>query len=147
MYFLSKDIMLLLKWMKSIHFGSREKPRAYRRAGYRNLVRYSDGKNAPADLISNLVDISEGGLQLSMTRKIKLGTLLNMIINVVERNQDVPVLGKVVWVKSIPGYRGGYRVGVVFEEITPNDREIFREIVMMEEYDARKKLSKYKNAS
>lgn len=134
--------MLLLKWVNLITFGRRrssaKKPRAYMRAEYRNLVRYQPSNENEPHLISNLVDISEGGLQLSMTRKIKTGTLLNMIINLVEKNQDVPVLGKVVWVKPIPGYRGGYRVGVVFEEITQHDKAVLRDLVMAPSFSSHK---------
>lgn len=134
--------MLLLKWMNLITFAKRKpaakKPRAYMRTEYRNLVRYQADNETTPHLLSNLVDISEGGLQLSMTRKVKVGTLLNMIINLVEKNQDVPVLGKVVWVKPIPGYRGGYRVGVVFEEITPHDKAVLRDLVMAPSFISRK---------
>lgn len=134
--------MLLLKWMNLITFAKRKagakKPRAYTRTEYRNLVRFQTNDEASPHLLSNLVDISEGGLQLSMRRKIKVGTLLNMIINLVEKNQDVPVLGKVVWVKPIPGYKGGYRVGVFFQEITPHDKAVLRDLVMAPSFSSRK---------
>ena len=124
--------MLLVKWLNFISFKSlfrERKKRSHLRTQYRNLVRYElNDPDSPA-LISNLVDISESGLQLSMKRKIRIGTLLNMVINLVEKNQDVPVVAKVVWTRPIPGYRGGYRVGVAFQEINPDHQETLREIV------------------
>lgn len=124
--------MILVKWLNFINFKGifrTKQERSYPRAENRNLVRYELEEAGIAPLISNLVDISEGGLQLSMKKKIRIGTLLNMVINLVEKNQDVPVVGKVVWTRPIPGYQGGYRVGVAFEEINPDHQETLREIV------------------
>ena len=121
--------MLLVKWINFRPLFRTRKNRSHHRAENRNLIRYGY-KDAGADpLISNLVDISEGGLQLSMNTKIRVGTILNMVINLVEKNQDLPVVGKVVWARPIPGYRGGYRVGVAFQEVNPDYLETLRDLV------------------
>ncbi len=134
--------MLLVKWLNYIDFKNifrEKKKRTHARAEYRNLVRYEgDDPEVPA-LISNLVDISEGGLQLSMTKKLRVGTLLKMVINLVEKNQDVPVVAKVVWTRAIPGYRGGYRVGVAFQEINRDHQETLREIVSVPKFKKAKR--------
>lgn len=123
--------MLVIRWANIIDFAGafigKKKTRAHSRVESRNLVRFTTPGQFP-ELITNLVNFSEGGLQFSVKSRIKPGTLLKMVINLVERDMDVPVVAKVCWVKAIMGKGEAYRVGVSFQEILPEHQSILRSL-------------------
>lgn len=125
--------MLVIRWANIIDFSggliAKKKPRAHQRINLRNLVRYGAVTENFPELVSNLVNISEGGLQFSIRSKLPKGTLLNMIINLVEKDQDVPVVAKVCWSKPVIGYSHAYKVGVCFQEILPEHQYLIHGLV------------------
>ncbi len=97
------------------------------RARSRNLVKHQLEGNP--EFLSNLVDLSETGLQFSFRYKMKVGTVLTMTLNLAEDNENIPVLGRVVWVKPFEGRSSGFRVGVTFLDISFHGQEAIRRII------------------
>ena len=102
-----------------------------------HLVRYRYAEGEFPELITNLLDLSEGGMQFSVRSKMRLGTLLNVIINLVEKNEDVPVLAKVRWVKPIPSRARAYRIGASFEKILSEHRLMLQSTILEKRHSRR----------
>ncbi len=126
--------MLEIRWTSITDLAGKivrkPKDRAHSRFRTQNLVRYFDPyAKLPASGLSNLVNLSEGGLQFSCRAKPKVGAKIQMVINLMERQHEIPVVGRIVWVKSVPGRGTAYRVGVRFEEIDSAHRHLLRSLV------------------
>jgi Tfp pilus assembly protein PilZ len=125
--------MLVIRWANFVDFAGRlirpRGAREYHRVRAHNLIRYYDPFAEIPELITNIVNLSESGLQISVRSKIKIGTEIRMVINLVERNQDIPVVGKVMWIKGVRGKGTAYRVGVKFDQISAEHRSLLRSLV------------------
>lgn len=125
--------MLVIRWANLVTLagklmkkrGARKHPRV---RSY-NLLRYYDPFAEIPELLTNIVNLSESGIQITVTSKLKIGQQIQMVINLVERNEDIPVVGKVVWIKGTRGQTVAYRVGISFDEIQPVHRSLLRSIV------------------
>ena len=95
----------------------------------RNLVKHKLAEPSNPEFLSNLVDLSESGLQFSFRYKMKIGTVMNMTLNLAEDNENIPVLGKVAWVKPFDGRSSGFRVGVTFLDISFQGQETIRRVI------------------
>ncbi len=107
----------------------RKNRRTAPRARSRNLIKYQPEDGLPVEKISNLIDFSEIGLQFVYRKKIRPGSILKMVVNVAERNKEVPVLGRVMWVKALESRSRGFRIGVAFLEIQEEDRKLLRGMI------------------
>lgn len=101
-----------------------QQKRAFCRLHCRNLVR----QEPEASFITNLVDISEGGLQLTLDFHPQPGALFDLTINLTELGSDLTVLARVMWVKPLLKLRNCYRVGVRFEKMNDKDRQKVRQL-------------------
>ncbi len=124
--------MNFIRWSAIVSLKDRllgKNRRAAPRTHSRNLVKHQPRDFSSSEFISNLVDLSETGVQFSFRFKMKTGTILNMVLNLAEEGRDMPILGRVVWVRPFEGRSSGYRVGVSFLDISEEDRESLRRIV------------------
>ena len=110
---------------KKDHSNKRSVPRARTR----NLVKSQPTDYSSSQHLSNLVDISAAGLRFVARTKLKTGTHLQLVINLAEKNIQVPLVGQVVWTRSIEGHASGYYVGISIVQINEEDRRHLQEIV------------------
>ena len=104
--------------------------RLHPRAKSRNLIRSEVANSSGySQNLSNLVDLSESGLRFAARDKMKVGTVLKMMINLVEKKAQVPVVGVVVWVRQIRRGNPGYYIGVSFVQISEEHRHLMHELV------------------
>ncbi len=128
--------MLVIRWAGLMKFKDRilqrkrKMNRAYQRISSFNLLKYYDPSARSPELLTNIVDLSEGGLQFTARQKLATGSMIQMVINLIERNQDIPILGRVVWIRPLDIRYKVYRVGVLFEEIRPEHRGLLRSLVL-----------------
>ena len=96
-----------------------------------HLIR-SEGLETPSESqVSNLVELSEGGLQFTSSRTLEPSDKLRITINLRESGRDISVIGKVVWVRPVvdQGKITLFRVGVSFTEISEEDLKLIRKFV------------------
>ena len=73
---------------------------------------------------SKTLDISHGGILISMQKQIEVGTLIDMRFQFPNDKQVVNAVGKVVWSEEErPSLQTGYGVGVKFSKISKEDLE------------------------
>ncbi len=95
----------------------------------RNLLKCLRSDDAPQEIIVNLANISETGLQFFSFREITPGSLLKMVINFAEVERQIPAMGKVAWIRRVRRHKKIYRVGVAFLSLVSEDREFIHRFV------------------
>ena len=105
--------------------------REFARAKSHNLVKYHHpSSSAPTEHVSNIVNISEGGLQFRYHGNIAVGIAIRMSINLAELGRQIPVLGRVKWVSGSEGRNNhSRRVGVSFMVIQNEDKNFIHRFV------------------
>ncbi len=104
-----------------------------------NVMKVTSINGTPKEHLSNLIDISESGIQFLSRDPLEAGHLLEIVMNIPQKKVEIPVMAKVSWVK--PGERKslGYRVGAVFTQVNPMDKTLIRDFVL----ETRAKQGKY----
>jgi c-di-GMP-binding flagellar brake protein YcgR len=105
-----------------------EERRKHPRASVFNLVRYIPKGNALKEEISNLMNLSEGGLQFFSKHEIEAGTILGMQIHMAA-GKEIHLAGKVVWVRHDESGKNGYQIGVSFMEMDDKHRAFILSIL------------------
>lgn len=108
---------------------SADERRSYKRIRSYNLVKYALKSGFENNWISNLKDISEGGVQFNARNTVDQNSILKISINLGEFNHQVDALAKAVWVKS-ERVRGAlvHHVGACFLDIRESDRLMIRDL-------------------
>ena len=114
--------------------------RAFPRAHSRNLVKCTKA-DENMDHLSNLIDLSETGMRFSSSSKPRIGSVIQMLINLAEESRQVTVLGQVAWVKAIAGSSKGFHVGVSFLQMSHEDRELVSQFVKNKRASSRRRTS------
>ena len=95
-----------------------------------SLMKLLASDTIPQGHISNLVNISEGGLQFRSKYKLLPGAVLKIAINVADFHHDIVTLARVKWVRKSDNPRSrSYRVGVVFLELKSQDKALIKRYV------------------
>ena len=94
-----------------------------------NLLKYSYQSGAQNEWISNLKDISEGGVQFNSRGMLQKDAVLKLLINVAEANRQIEVMAKTVWTQCEKA-RGTiiHHVGATFLNINERDRMMIRDL-------------------
>ncbi|HTL47288.1 MAG TPA: PilZ domain-containing protein [Verrucomicrobiae bacterium] len=105
--------------------GSRKHPRlkAF------NLIKFTLSDGTQYESLSNVVNISESGLQFTCYEHLLPDQMIRMLISIPHANKEVPVKGKLVWVRKDKMRRGVYLAGVQYLDISDENRELIREMV------------------
>ena len=101
-----------------------------------NLIKFTLADGTHYESISNILDLSENGLQFSCYEPLEVGAKLKMLIHVPGKKQDIPMKTRLVWIRKVKRINGVYIAGVVFEEIAVRDKEILKQIIEREAPDA-----------
>lgn len=94
-----------------------------------NLLKCLRSDDVPQEMITNVSNLSETGLQFFSTSAIKPGSFLNMLINMGTQEKRIPVTARVAWRGRIHGQQGVYRIGVSFLSMASEDRQCIRQFV------------------
>ena len=115
-------------------FGKKEKPeeavsrRQHPRVTARNLVKISRPDGNVIDRLSNIFDLSSGGLRIVCHEQFPLGTLLEIELNLPERGANIRATGKIVWIKAMKGQKDAYFAGLQFTNLAEQDRRFLDRI-------------------
>lgn len=111
---------------------AQSKSRRAPRAKAMNLIKISLGDGSSFQSISNIINISETGLQFTCYEKVQPDQEIKMLINVPDAHEDIQIHGRLVWVKSKPAARGVYVAGVQFKNIPEKTLQVVRMMVQGE---------------
>jgi Tfp pilus assembly protein PilZ len=121
-----KTILQMLGFGKSKgDMGSRKHPRL--RAF--NLIKFTLSDGTQYESLSNVVNLSESGLQFTCYEALHPDQMIRMLISIPHANKEVPVKGKLVWVRKDKARRGVFVAGVQFQDISDENRQLIREMV------------------
>lgn len=103
--------------------------RKYPRLEIRNLVKITNEDDTETYSLTNVLDISEGGLRIVCHNVFKIDTILNIIIQVPEKNTSLTLKAKVIWLIPMKKQKGAFNAGLQYVDISDTDRQMIRDIV------------------
>ena len=114
-------------------FGKKAKPedtsrRQHPRVTARNLVRISRPDGTTIEKLSNIFDLSAGGLRIVCHEPFQPGTLLQVELNLPDRGANISATGRIVWIKPMKGQKDAYFAGLQFTNLMEQDRRLLDEI-------------------
>jgi hypothetical protein len=99
--------------------------RQFRRVKNDNLARdRADSGGFPQ--LYNLVDLSEGGAQISADKELRPSEVLHLVLNLRELELEIPVQAQVVWAKPMTS---GCRAGLQFMALHRRDQVRIRSYI------------------
>ena len=123
-----KRFVGLFRW-----FSSQKTPfvdrRQYPRIRTANLIKILKLDSEEVSSLSNLVNISEGGIQMMSPRRIPAQAHFWAVLNLAEKDTQIPVEGRVVWSKKSEKGNASYRAGVEFTDLGDEGRTVIRKYV------------------
>ena len=127
--------MISLKIFKMKHDESKDQEmdkRSKLRAKSLDLVKTIPQGGGQGQL-SNLINLSETGLQFFSKQKVEPDTILQIMVNLSEKKAELVVKGKVVWTRpSKTGVKGFY-TGVCFVDVDDKTKSLIHEFVHEEQ--------------
>lgn len=121
--------------LKSFQKGKISQKRKHPRAKSLNLMRSTTYTGNAKEQVSNLLDISQEGLQFFSKGQIEPGTVLKITVNMAEKKKQIPIIAKVMWMRPAKEKGAGYQVGVSFLEMDSKDRDLIGDFMKQQEAD------------
>jgi len=103
--------------------------RAHPRLKAFNLIKFTLSDGTHYESISNIINISETGLQFTTYEQLAPGQPLRMLISIPHANKEVPIKANLVWIRKDKVRKGIFLAGVRFEKIEDSHRELIREMI------------------
>ena len=103
--------------------------RQHRRLKAFNLIKFTLSDGTQYESISNIVDISETGLQFTCYEELQPDQNIRMLIHIPHANEDIPLQAKLVWVRRMQYPKGVYVAGVQFLTVSDHHRDLIREMI------------------
>lgn len=103
--------------------------RGFPRLFSRNLVKIMRQDGTPIERLSNIFDLSEGGVRVVCYENFPLGTPLQIVLNLPEAQTSITATAKIVWIRPIKKENGAYFAGVSFDNISESDKQILRRLI------------------
>lgn len=94
-----------------------------------NLIKFTLSDGTHYETISNIVNLSETGLQFTLYEELPPGQTLKMLISVPHANKEIPIKAKLVWCRKDKNRRGVFVAGVKFDAISDEHQGLLREMV------------------
>lgn len=110
---------------KSKAWSQREHPRL---KSY-SLIKFNLEDGTPFQSISNIVNISESGLQFTCYEKLEINRQIHMLVHIPHTDKEIPIEARLVWSRKSRTQRGVYVMGVEFKKISDTGRELIRGMV------------------
>jgi Tfp pilus assembly protein PilZ len=103
----------------------RTNERAYQRITSRELVKIQ-APNQKNILMSNIMDISEGGIRIIAFTRMNRGDLLNITLNLARLNQRISTQASIRWIKPLKARRNAYLYGISFDNMSKDEIALLR---------------------
>ncbi len=108
---------------------SNENKRRYPRLMSRNLVKITRQDGSQIEKLSNIFDLSEGGLRIVCYENFPLGTPLNIELLIAEDVESLRLHANIVWIRPMKDSPGAWFAGVKFADMSDDVRTSLRAIV------------------
>ena len=114
-----------------------EERRRYIRLDTRLKINYRILQQSPQSTPTETLDISGGGIRISLNEPLKVGTLLELEILFPSEKKSVCCQGRLVWVEEFSIYQGTKEErrelegGVEFTTISPEDQDRIIQYVIL----------------
>lgn len=95
------------------------------RLAARNLVRVAR-EDGSVEELSNIYDISEGGMRIVCHTLFDLQSVLRVTLNIPEKNQSLELKARILWILPMKGQKGAYFAGAEFAGTSDEDRRTLR---------------------
>lgn len=103
--------------------------RQFPRLPARNLIKIRHAGGKEIEKLSNIFDLSEGGLRIVCHDKLPIGTELEVQVSVPEEQTALDIRAKIVWVKEMKNQKGAFFSGVAFTYIKESDRAMIQNMI------------------
>lgn len=113
------------------YFASLKRPdkgRKYPRLKAFNLIKFRTADGKQYESISNIIDISENGLQFTCYEELRPGQDIHMVVHVPHAEKEVSITARLVWLRP-SRTRGLFIAGVQFGEITEENKHLIRQMI------------------
>ncbi|MDP3919698.1 MAG: PilZ domain-containing protein [Candidatus Omnitrophota bacterium] len=94
-----------------------------------NLIKFTFSDGTKYETISNILNISETGLRFTCYEPLPANSILKMVIHLREKNIQVPIEARLVWIRKKKGMRGVFVAGVNFLNIDDKSRQQIRDMI------------------
>lgn len=95
---------------------------------HKDLASQSQKEHVSAQL-ANIIDISQGGVQMTTQQPMTRNTVLELSIHFAAHNISIEVDGRVMWCRRISRLPQIYHCGISFLEMSPDVRERFKTLL------------------
>lgn len=119
----------ILSYLSKLSGGQKNRDRRYPRLRAYNLIKFTTSDGTRYESISNIIDISENGLQFTCYEELKPGQDLRIVINIPHAGKDVPLKARLKWLRRSQSPKGVFVAGVQFEQISDENRQLIRGMV------------------
>src|SRR3989344_5056082 len=103
--------------------------RQFPRLPARNLIKIQRAGGKEIEKLSNIFDLSEGGLRIVCHDKLPIGTELDVQVSVPEKQTVLEIKGKIVWMREMKNQKGAFFAGVAFTNIKAGDRAMIQNMI------------------
>lgn len=81
----------------------------------------------PAQQVTHTADVSAGGVALSVREMMPVGSRIQLEVHVPPLDRSIRASGQVV--RCVPSRRGGFEIGIQFDQIDKTDQVILDEAI------------------
>lgn len=108
---------------------SKQNKRKYVRVVSKNLVKILKSDAFEANKISNIIDLSSGGIRIVTAGKCDVGSKMLLQINLAEDDVQITCEVEVRWVKTWQGRKDVFYSGLEFTDLDTADKEFLNRFV------------------
>lgn len=108
---------------------SGQNKRKYVRVVSKNLIKILKSDAFEENKISNIIDISSGGIRIVTAGKCDIGSKMYIQINLAEEESQISAEVEVRWVKPWQGRKDVFYIGLEFISLDASDKEILNRFV------------------
>ena len=90
-------------------------------------IKYETQAEGAPRQVTHTSDVSAGGVALSVREMLPIGSRIKLEVHVPPLNRSIHAGGEVL--RCIPARRGGYEIGIRFDQINPTDQVILNEAI------------------
>ncbi len=101
--------------------------RQSRRVRSFDLIKIRRAEDSSSHIVSNVKDLSQGGLKLFVREKFDPGDRVVLSVNFADRNDQISAEAEVRWSREMRS-KNGYHVGVAYLGLNDRDRRLLRQV-------------------
>ena len=90
-------------------------------------IRYEAQAQGSQRQVTHTADVSAGGVALSVREMMPVGALIRLEVHVPPLARSIQATGEVI--RCLPGRKGGYELGIRFQQIDPKDQTLLDEAI------------------